>query len=208
MRALYQAIQLQSQRENATIESTFFVPFGRTGESGEDIARRFRNVNKLHRHQDQFVKAIDLPERVFRTRDPVVFFLDDFVGTGRQVVDSWLLNPASGLSGIPMYLAVVAAFGEGGSKIEAETPLRVICVHSLGPKYQMMESACESLSSGEKGTMKHYCEKAGNHPLGFGDRGLMVSFAYGTPNNSVSVIRGSEKQSPWKGLLPIWEDLG
>lgn len=201
-------VDKQVSEEGASQNEVFFVPFGRSGESGEDIARKYRNVNRLHRLQDQFVKSIELPGKIYSTKRPVVVFLDDFIGTGDQVVKGWheMLHQIIP-EYLPLYLAVVAAFKDGVSHIEKETPLKVLAVHTIGPRCQLLESAFRTLANDEKRTVKRYCDSAGNQPLGYGGHGLLVSFAYGTPNNTISVIRGSEKQKPWRGLLPDWEDL-
>jgi len=201
------AIDAQIEAEKVEASSVFYVPLGRVGESGTDVVRRFRNANRLYSQESQFVTIIELPQVLFKERRPVVFFMDDFVGTGKQVSDAWETLCQVIPDYIPMYLAVVAAFKEGIKRIEKETPLRVLCVHTLGPKYQLMESAFRGLSNQEKSAVKAYCDKADNQPLGFGDLGLLVSFAYGSPNNTISVIRGSKGQDPWLGLLPTWEDL-
>lgn len=208
MRPLKAAIDVQVAAQQVNPQSVLYVPLGRAGESGSDIIRRFRNVNRLHGLQQQFATIIELPDRIFTIAQPVIFFLDDFVGTGKQVSDAWTETISQVVPEyIPMYLAVVAGFQDGITRVEAETPFRVISVHTLGTRHQLMESACRNFSSQEKNTLKRYCETAGNQPLGFGDHALLVSFAYGTPNNSISAIRGSEKQTPWRGLLPAWEDL-
>jgi hypothetical protein len=208
MRPLKQTIDQQIASEGANHRSVFYVPLGRAGESGTDILRRFRNVNRLHSLRQQFVTLIELPQVLFGQKEPVVFFLDDFIGTGRQVSDAWTETISQVVPDyIPMYLAVIAACRDGIERVENDTPLRVLSVHTLGPRDQLMESACMSFSSHEKNTLSRYCNVVGNGPLGFGDRGLLVSFAYGTPNNSISLIRGSERQTPWRGLLPSWEDL-
>lgn len=208
MRPLKAEIDDQIAAEGADANSVFYVPFGRTGESGSDVIRRFRNANRLHARQKQFVTLIELPSVLYKVQKPVVVFMDDFVGTGKQVSDAWHETLCQVVPDyIPLYLAVVAAFRDGIKRIEAETPFRLLCVHTLGPRYQLLESAFRGLSNQEKSAVKAYCDKAGNQPLGFGGCGLLVSFAYGTPNNTISVIRGSEGQDPWQGLLPSWEDL-
>jgi len=208
MRSLKETIDAQINLEPVERSSVFYVPLGRLEESGSDIVRRFRNANRLHSQKSQFKEVIELQDVLIKVQSPVFVFMDDFVGTGKQVSDTWRDSLSQVVPEfIPMYLAVVAAFKEGIKKIEAETPLRVLCVHPLGTRVQLMESAFLVLSKHEKATVKAYCDKAGNQPLGFGDRGLLVSFAYGTPNNTISVIRGSKGQDPWLGLLPTWEDL-
>ena len=208
MRPLKQTIDHQISVEAVDDRSVFYVPLGRAGESGNDILRRFRNVNRLQNLQQQFVTLIELPQKLFNTKQPVVFFFDDFIGTGKQISDGWAETISQVVPDyVPMYLAVIAAFKDGIRRVESETPLRVLSVHTLGPRNQLMESACRQFSSQEKNTLRRYCDDAGNQPLGFGHCGLLVSFAYGTPNNSISIIRGSEKQTPWRGLLPPWQDL-
>jgi len=208
MPKLHGLIRQQSTQENADNNSIFYVPFGRTGDSGEDITRRYKTVNRLQSLQSQFISKIELLGRVVRLEKPIVFFLDDFVGTGKQVSDYWQQELHQYVPEyVPMYLAVIAARADGVRRIETETPLRVLSVHSIGDRHRLLHSANTVLSNAEKEAIHNYCKSAGNQPLGFGDLGLLVSFAYGTPNNTISAIRGSERQRPWRGLLPRWEDL-
>jgi len=214
MTKLRAVISEQIKSEGVSEKEVYYVAFGRPGESGEDILRRFRLANKLDPARNQFINALEIPEILMKNPDPVLFFLDDFVGTGKQVADGWRdpNEKSSTLNQIVpkhlrLYLAVVAGTAEGAKRIEKETSFRVILLHTIGPKRELMAAANTSLSDKEKRTLKRYCEKAGNQPLGFGDKGLLVSFAYGTPNNTLSVVRGSKKQRPWVGLLPPWGDL-
>ena len=204
----FEILKEQLNAQTAELNQAIFAPLGRIGESGPDIARRFRNANNLSSRQSQFVELPRLSEAVFKANQPTVVFLDDFVGTGKQVSDAWRDVLSSIVPEfVPMYLLVVAAYSDGIRRVERKTPIKVLHVHLLGGRDQLLSSANQSLSNSEKNAIRNYCEKAGNQPLGFGDLGALVSFAYGTPNNTISVIRGSEKQRPWKGLLPRWEDL-
>mgnify|MGYP001591228653 FL=1 len=208
MATMHKLVVQQIEAGGAAANDVSFVPLGITGESGEDIARRYRNVNGLHGWRDRFVKAAQLPERIFQSKTPTVFFLDDFIGTGDQVVGYWeevLSQLVPDYIGI--YLVVVAAMPDGARRIESATPIRVLPVHTVPTRHQILSGACQRFSPHEKRTVCHYCDKIGNKPMGYGDCGLLLSFAYGTPNNSVSVIRGSKGQRSWRGLLPGWEDL-
>jgi hypothetical protein len=208
MPRVHSLISDQISQENADANSVFYVPFGSTGDSGEDIVRRYKTVNKLQRLQNQFISKVQLLDRIVKADNPVVFFLDDFVATGKQVSDYWQQELHQYvLEYVPMYLAVIAARSDGIKRIEAESPLKVLSVHTIGNRHCLLHSANTDLSNSEKLAVHNYCKKAGNQPLGFGDLGLLVSFAYGTPNNTISAIRGSERQRPWRGLLPRWEDL-
>jgi hypothetical protein len=77
-----------------------------------------------------------LPEKLFGNPKAVVFFLDDFIGTGKQVCGVWTETISQVVFEYqPMYLAVVAALREGITRVEAETPLKIIPVHTLGGRY-------------------------------------------------------------------------
>lgn len=208
MPALRSLIETQIAQEGVQQNSVFYVPLGRTAESGQDIVRKYRNVNKLHGLKKQFIQPNDLPEAIHGSGEPAIFFLDDFIGTGKQVCDQWrdLLSQLV-YDFWPLYVAVLAAFPDGMKRIEDETPLRVLPVHTLSSRNQLLESGNRALTSHDKQTLLRYCQQVGNHPLGHGDIGALVSFAHGTPNNSASIIRGSAGQRDWPGLLPGWEDL-
>lgn len=201
-------LKVQLDAIGADLKQVIFTPLGAVNESGHDVSRRFRNANRLSSRQRQFKDLVTLREGIYEIDDPVVVFMDDFVGTGKQIADAWnevLCQIVPDY--IPIYLLVAAAFKRGADHIEDTTPIKVLCVHSLGGRDQLHESANKHFNAGEKTTIQHYCDDAGNQPLGFGELGALVSFSHDTPNNTISVIRGSEGQTPWRGLLPRWEDL-
>jgi hypothetical protein len=192
----------------ANKSEALFVPLGANGESGADIIRRYRNANSLHSWQNRFIGKSEIIEKTYQAKKPIVVFFDDFVGTGGQVEKYWeevlrMLVPEYH----PIILAVIAALPEGIDHIENTTPIKVLPVHTIHPKFQINKSACNVFSSQEKHTIERYCNNAGYKPLGHGDCGLLLSFALGTPNNTIAAIRGSKGQKPWRGLLPGWEDL-
>jgi hypothetical protein len=208
MPALHGVIQERIEAKAVPIRQVFFVPVGKTAESGEDIIRRYRNVNGLHGWQNQFVKASDLPQKIFESENPLIFFFDDFVGTGGTIIRYWnevisQLVPEY----MDMYLAALAINPDGALEIERGCPMRVLQVHSIHGEHCLFSSQNQHFSDQEKNILRRYSTEIGNLPNGYGDLGLMLSFAYSTPNNSISVIRGSKGQKPWRGLLPSWEDL-
>lgn len=208
MKPMHKLVLQQIEAVGAKVSDALFVPFGLDGESGVDIVRRYRNINNLHSWQSRFVRANEIVEKTYAAKNPVIVFIDDFVGTGDQVEGYWnevlcLLVPEH----FPMFLTVIAALPGGADYIESTTPIKVIQVHTIQSRYQIGNSACKEFSSQEKHTLKRYCTEIGNKPFGHGDCELLLSFAYGTPNNTISVIRGSKGQRPWRGLLPGWGDL-
>ncbi|MFH1920896.1 MAG: hypothetical protein ABIP48_13585, partial [Planctomycetota bacterium] len=187
--------------------SVLYIPGGRTAESGPSILHRFRNVNGMRRSK-QFIELHEAPQRIFALQRPALFFLDDFVATGKQISDYWR-DVVSQLvpEYFPVYLGVVAAFPDGTRRVEDETPLTVLAVNELSSRNQLLGTANNTFTNPQKQTLHNYCSDWGNHPLGHGNVGALVSFSHGTPNNTPSVIRGSERQRPRHGILPGWEDL-
>ena len=205
---LYKLVEQKKEAMGVDDSAAFYLPFGRTEESGAEVLRSYRNVNRLRSYSSQFVSLSEIQGKLIRSESPVLFFLDDFVGTGNQVCTGWRQMISQVVPEyIPCFLAVIAASAEGIRRVERETPMEVICVHSLGSRSQLTKTKCRGLSAQERTIIRRYCDKARNMPLGYGNLALLLSFAHGTPNNTISVIRGSKKQKPFVGLLPDWEDL-
>lgn len=207
LRELRKLLDQHIESAGDTEASAFYIPGGRTAESGPSILHRFRNMNRMQ-NSSRFIELLDAPQRLFEVENPIVIFLDDFIATGKQMSDYWRdvisqLVPEY----FPAFHAVVAAFPDGIKRIEGETPLTVVSVHELSSRHQLLGNANTVFSKSQKRTLQHYCNDWGNHPLGYGDIGALVAFSHGTPNNAPSVIRGSESQVPMRGILPGWEDL-
>lgn len=208
LRALGKTVVRRIKQEAVPFSSVFYVPVGRAAESGQDIAWRYRNVNGMKHRERQFIHLLELPQHLFKHKRPMVVFLDDFIGTGKQVRDYWR-DVVSQLvpEYLPLYLGVVAAYHDGLRKVEGECPIRVVSVHTLDSQHQLLGDANSRFNRDQKEILRKYCERWGNHPLGFHAMGALVSFFHGTPNNTPSVIRGSKRQRPYRGLLPGWDDL-
>src|SRR5262249_37912802 len=111
-----------------------FIPVGHIAESGQEIATRYRNVNRLMNTNARFAYVSEIRELVFAGekdgRTIALVFLDDFIGTGTQARSFWtdvlssLVHPSH-----PMYFGAAVACREGIDLIEAETPFRVTAVH-------------------------------------------------------------------------------
>jgi hypothetical protein len=208
LRALGQTVSQAVKDQNIPENSVFYLAGGRAGESGQDMLRRYRNVNDLRNRARQFVELLELPACLFQSDTPMVVFLDDFVGTGKQMCNYWQQVVYEYVPEyLPIYLGVVAAFADGIQRIEDNCPLTVLSVHTLTKRNQLLSAGNEVFSRSQKRILRGYCEQWANHPYGFGEIAALVSFFHGTPNNAPSVIRGSKHQRPNRGLLPGWSDL-
>src|SRR5438552_722673 len=82
MTPLRRVIRRQLEIDGYDEGRAVYVPYGREGESGDEVIRRYRNVNHLHHRATHFLSPTDLTDWCVHNTDPVVF-LDDFVGTGK-----------------------------------------------------------------------------------------------------------------------------
>jgi hypothetical protein len=193
-----------------TLENVAFLALGRVGESGHEIFTRYRNINRLYRTPAMLPQLLELQQILFEaeaeSRDLALVFLDDFIGTGRQVTDYWnevlsqMIRPTQ-----PLYLATIAACPDGIDKIVRETPFQVIPAHIVQNRHLFPLS--DLFTDPEKATITDYCETVGNPPMGIGGLGAMLAFAHGCPNNAVAILRGSKSQRHWRGILPRFDDL-
>jgi uracil phosphoribosyltransferase len=187
-----------------------FVPVGTTGESGQEILTRYRNVNRIHQTNASLAQVVELQQLLYTAasegREMAVIFLDDFVGTGKKVTDFWTDVLSQNI--VPtqaMYLGVAVACTQGVNNIQAQTPFRVVPVHMIQPRTSLLTS--NRFTDAERESIIDYCRRVGNPPLGVGGLGLMLAFTHGCPNNVISLLRGSKRQRHWKGILPRFDDL-
>ncbi len=208
MKSLHNTIKAQIKASRLSFDQALFVPLGPVGESGHSIVSLYRNVNRLKSSQSQFITWHELPSKTHNMDSPIIFFLDDFIGSGTKVADYWKSTLSQLVhESFPLYVAVLAACKEGIKKIKNESPIIPVSAHSIRRSCYLFDSANRNFTSSEKTIIRRHCERIKNLPFGYGDLGLMISFVQGTPNNSIAIIRGSKGQKPWSGLLPGYNDL-
>jgi hypothetical protein len=208
---LHRAIKANAAAEGFRRNEEFvFLPIGRTGDSGYEIVNRYRNINRLGHTRVTFAQVVELQQILYEaaTSDgrKVLVFLDDFVGTGKQVCDFWedVLSQHVHPS-IPMYLGTALACEAGIEVIQQRTPLRVIAVHIVQRRH--LFSQTDLFTPAEKDRLTNVYGQIGNPTLGVGGLGVLVAFAHGCPNNTLGVLRGSKRQRRWRGILPRFDDI-
>lgn len=185
----------------------FITSFGSEGKSGSKIAYEFRHTKLVN--ENKFINAWDL------TRLPessTVIFVEDLIGTGTQSTEyildklNLLLNPSS-----DPFLLTICATSEGIEKVRSETNFKVINgIELFENEYQHFSENCNYFNAKEKEKLLHLnnnLKKAGRRDF---DKGLLVTFHYSPPNNSMPVLwkhnytyttlKGEEKK--WVALLP------
>lgn len=173
------------------------------GESGDSMLQMFRAANGLggSRFDRMFIHRSELVTQKLGADDSVVF-LDDFVGTGNQVVKAWDNAFAELVAGIGnVYLVLVGACRTGLKKVKTETNLQVRASRMFSGSDNIFSANCRHFTPAEKKAFHGYCTRASaKAPAGYGECGLLVVFSHGCPNNSVAALHAKHQQ--WRGLFP------
>lgn len=198
---------VNSNKELFGRKNLFITSFGSEGKSGGMIAYEFRHTNLVS--EKKFIRSWDLSKL---PENSTVIFVEDLIGTGSQSTEyileklNLLLNPST-----DPYLLTICATAKGIEKVSNETNFNVI--HGLLLKeeaFQHYSEFCQYFSKKEKEKIKKINSKLkGDNPKNY-DCGLLVTFHYSTPNNSMPILwkenfkykdkNGNEKE--WFALLP------
>jgi len=180
----------------------FFAGYGSAGKSGQAMLRIFREANSLgaQQHQDLFVSPRELPSLKLSAQDTVVF-IDDFAGTGTQVVKSWPVTKELLGSEARAFLVLCAITERAMHKISAETGLKIISPLILNDSHSVFHARCNTFTAVEKTRLRDYCRRAdANKPEGFGNCGLLLVLSHRTPNNSLPILHVNKPR--WRGIFP------
>lgn len=212
LRQLHRAVREQLSDDGIKqLNRIIFAPLGGAGESGHEIFRRYRDVNRLQQTSAVLALVPELQQLIVNSRTANqkvgVVLLDDFIGTGEQLEDYWnqvltqvIPPPHEGI-----YVASLAACNDGVVRAQEKTPLRVITAHYVPTTAQL--HASPHFDHAEKNRIRAYCGAIGNQPFGFGDLELLIAFTHSCPDNTPSILRGAKNQRKWVGILPRYDDL-
>jgi hypothetical protein len=195
-----------SKRADQRLGNWVFVALeSSAGQSGGSMLHLFRQANGLaaNRYDSLFKYNRDLPSLGLGSEDNVVF-VDDFSGTGDQVLNHWprvreLVGDRPNL-----FLILIAAPALTVSRIESETHYKIICNTSLGDQDNIFSTTCKYFKKAERDKIKGYCFRASrNAPAGYGECGLLVVFHHGCPNNCIPILHANNQN--WVGLFPRYD---
>lgn len=200
-RRLYHSLQQRG------IQNPCFVGWGSAAKSGAFISYYFRIANNLS--SDIFFNFTDITKLANSQFDAIVF-LDDFVGSGNQVVTFWtnIKHHLDGSKKTPktIYLGL-AGFESGKRNIQEKTGI----VIELG--YQLTDLDQAFSPTGifdyyEAQNAKDVMEKYGTslfpeHPLGYAKSQALVAFFYNTPNNTLPIFWSAKNN--WFPLFERYE---
>ncbi|MBZ9676100.1 hypothetical protein [Mesorhizobium sp. ES1-1] len=180
----------------------YFVGVGSAGESGPAMLRMFREANGLTSDswQSFFITAKDLPRLALSAFDHVVF-VDDFAGTGNQMVDYWPIMEELVASEAKCYLLLTAVTTDAAKAIKDKTELELRASITLEKCKNVFSEECKIFTDDEKAALEKYGKIAWkDHPRGFGGCGLTLVLSHKTPNNTLPVLHANHDR--WEGPFP------
>lgn len=176
--------------------------FGSAGESGGEMLRKFREANRLAgKPQDYLFDTVaNLAGRRLTEADTVIL-VDDFSGTGEQIVSFWPTH-AELIGGARAFLILTAATQDAISRLRLLPGLAEILIdYVLGVADNVFSVANTKFTEAEKERLLHYCEIADRvRPQGYGGCGLTLVLSHKTPNNSLPILHANKRA--WRGLFP------
>lgn len=184
-----------------SLEGVTFFPFGHAGKSGSSMSHFYGNANGIHVSKFKYFSEITRLFGEGHEAEPKLVFIDDFIGTGSQAIETW-----ERLREIPFprearsFLLTLVAFDEAIEKVTDETDLQVITPRVLSEENRLFSPMNRLFSKAEKDILRGYCERVGQSPMGFGNCQALVVFHYKSPDNVVSILRGETED--WKPLFP------
>ena len=166
------------------------------------MLRLFREANGLtaHRWNNFFVSQVELPRLRLSARDNVAF-VDDFAGTGCQMVGYWPILEELIAAEAKCYLLLTALTTRAAESIGNETELIVRADRTLGLEANVYSAESGIFNPEEMRILDSYGRAAWQqHPRGFGACGLCFVLSHKTPNNTIPVLHANHDD--WKGLFP------
>ncbi|WP_295707516.1 hypothetical protein [uncultured Brevundimonas sp.] len=197
-----------SKKSDERVGRWFFVGMGDAGESGQAMLRLFREANGLtaDRWQNLYVMPRELPALALKAADSIVF-VDDFAGSGKQMVNYWPIIEELVASEAHCYLALSATTSRAEAEIRAKTEFDVRAPVILQEEDNLFSHACDKFTVEEKLVLEEYGKRASkSQPRGFGDCGLAIVLSHKTPNNSVPILHANHANwiSPFpRQLIPV-----
>jgi len=210
--AAYKSTHQQLVNLHSDLSNVHFAGYGHAGSSAQIMLYRYKIANQLRNTplESHFINMSEIPELIRKT-NPVIVFVDDFIGTGDEATTLWtgkkgditLERPA--LQDIvpanaKCYLAVAVGYEMGINKIQQYTPVTVLPWQIFTERDRVFSAANTQFSRNEKQLIMDYCRRTHcQFVTGYGDTQSLVVFEHNCPNDSLPILWFEGPH--WKGLF-------
>jgi len=168
---------------------TYFVDFSpSSGRSQDEFIPKYRLGSGLrfNRYNKNFIYLRDINKFVDKEGISLVF-LTDFIGSGKQVIDTWLDNLWAISDKNEYILLSICGYDSGIRKIQEATEerLTVITNRRYSNEHRVFSPENTLFTKEEKGALINFCNVAGDWPTGFKDTQSYTVFYFRCPKNSI-----------------------
>lgn len=210
-------------------EDLFFINFGKEAKSDKLMSYHFRQALGTQLSDTNFVNLFE-PE-IDPPKNKVLIYIDDLSGTGHQFLSDWekfnenlkkkwhdkhtSFTKFNKFVFLPIFITKIAK-----NEIE-QLPYFIIVYlshHLLTEKHMALKPESKIFNEKEMKIATEIFYNYGKQlypkgPLGYGNLGLLISFFYNTPNNTLPIIW---QKSPsefcnstlkWEPLFPRYESI-
>jgi hypothetical protein len=193
-RQLYKRIK--STLGDISLDECAFSYVGDITSGSVHIVRLFQEENKIERNL-----FVDSGRITKISSSRILFLLDDFVGCGNTFIQ-WFnenLNRITGSKFDRIYYCVLTAFDKGVKKIEEQTKIQTISAYLYEQSSMVIDG--DLFNDIERKQIKSLIEKyhsrlPNKFLYGYDDCQLLVAFESNIPNNSISLLWGTECWTP------------
>ena len=191
-------------------EKVIYVSVDDAGSSSPFMLSVLKNAARLERLGCTFVDSRDvrgLRDATDKLEDGAIVYVDDFAGTGTQFCRSRDFSIEYTVGNFAEFFLVLYICEEAVQKLEERgVEPRTKGVHRRQDR--LLRSESNVVSDQVRQQLLGLCTKIDSKfGLGYQNLGSMVIFYRNAPNGVPLVIRGSQKQKPFIGILPRTTDL-
>ena len=202
----------QTDVERLLNKPTYFVDFSlSSGHSQDELVPKYRLASGLRhtRYDPHFIYLRDIGTFLSKRgvkRGITFVFLTDFIGSGRQVSDTWkdilwAISPEN-----EHILLSICACNSGIEKIRQETgdQICVMTCRTYSDGDRIFANENREFTPSERKLLRELCETADEYPTGYLDVQSKTVFCFRCPNDSISILRANNEN--WVGLFKRYGD--
>lgn len=146
----------------------------------------------------------DLEVQQIKSTAKTIVFVDDFIGSGKSIVDFWDTVSPYYNEDHQYYLAVLVAHKQGIENIKANTPIEIICATNPLPYSKKVFHADNTdFDENEKNVLKKYCDKmkfSQENRYGYRNTQSLVIFYERASNNILPILYS--RKNKWPAPFP------
>lgn len=182
---------------------TYFVDYSpSSGRSQDEFIPKYRLGSGLRfdRYDGNFIYLRDINKFVNK-KGVCLVFLTDFIGSGKQVTDTWLDSLWAISDKNEHILLAICGYDSGIRRIEEATEdrLTIITNRRYSNEHRIFSDENTNFTNEEKEALRQFCNLADDHPTGFQGTQSTTVFYFRCPNSVISILRATNDN--WKGLF-------